>query len=63
MLDAIKQTKIDNIENRCINKSFDTCGFNPWCSNLEAFEDHHASLSENKVYKALLDNNNNNDID
>ena len=63
VLDAIKYANIDNIESRCIHKSFDTCGVNHWCSNLEAFEDHLARLSDNKNYKALLDNNNNNDID
>ena len=63
VLDAIKHVNIDNIESRCVQKSFDTCGVNPWCSNLEAFEDHLASLSENKIYKVHLDNNNKNDID
>ena len=53
---------MDNIESRYIQKSFDTCSVNPWCSNLEPFEDYLANFSENKIYKALLDNNNNNYI-
>ena len=63
VLDAVKQMSIDNIEIRCIQQSFDTCGVNRWCSNMESFEDHLTRLDENKIHKALLDINNTNDID
>ena len=63
VLDAIKKISMEIIESRCIHKSFGTCGVNPWCSNLEPFEDHLSSLSINKIYKTLLDNNSNSDID
>ena len=38
---------------------FDACGVNHWSKDLGQFEDQLASLSENNIRKALLDNNNN----
>ena len=62
-LDAIKQMSTGNLESRHVKKYFNIWGTSPWCRNLEVFEDHLASLSDDKIHKALLDNNYNNDID
>ena len=44
--------------------SFEMSGVNPWSNDSKKFEEHLASLSENKIHKAFLrNNNNNNDID
>ena len=47
---------------RSIMKSFDLCGLNPFAETLQPFIDHLNSLSENKIYKSLMDNNNSIDI-
>ena len=63
VLDAVKKINLDNIEDRHIKNSFDICGVNPWSNDPSKFEKHLDNLSENKTCKALIANNNDNDID
>ena len=45
-----------------IKNYFDFCGLHPFAKDLSEFENHLGSLSEGEICKALLGNNNNNNI-
>ena len=52
----------NNTGERYIQNSFDTCGLNPWSSDMHPFHNHLSSLSENGIYHSLLTKNFNRNI-
>jgi len=46
-----------------IRRGFDTCGLNPYAKDTRAFDEHLSSLTENKIYAALIDKNFTRDMD
>ena len=52
-----------NDEDQRIRQAFDMSRLNPYSEDTKMFERHLAFLSENKIYKALIDKNFERDID
>lgn len=46
-----------------VRRGFDACGLNPFAKDTRAFEEHLSSLTENKIYEALIDKNFTRDMD
>ena len=46
-----------------IRRAFDMCELNPYSEDTKMFERHLASLSENKMHKALINENFERDTD
>ena len=44
-----------NKRNLCIRYNFNICSLNLYCEDMDMFERHLGSLSENKKYKVLTD--------
>ena len=44
----------NNTGERYIQNSFDTCGLNPWSSDMHPFHNHLSSFSENGLYRSLV---------
>lgn len=53
---------VNNTDDKFIRNSFDMCGLNPWSNDMHAYHKHLGSLSENGIYKSLLETNFNHDI-
>ena len=47
----------NNTGEKFIRNSFDMCGLNPWSNDLHAYHKYLESLSENGIYKSLLEKN------
>ena len=45
----------NNTGEKFIRNYFDKCGLNPWSKDINAFKKHLKSLSENSIYKSLLE--------
>ena len=52
----------NNTGKKFIRNSFDMCGLNPWSNDMHAYHKHLGSLSENGIYKSLLEKNSDRDI-
>ena len=47
----------NNAGEKFIRNLFDMCGLNPWSNDMHAYHKHIGSLSENGIYKSLLEKN------
>ena len=52
-----------NERDQYIRQGFDMCGLNLYSEDTKMFERHLISLSENKIYKPLINKNFERDID
>ena len=55
--DSFKKINDDNDSDPFIRRAFDYCGLNPYSNDADAFEKHLDSLTQNNVYKRLMDKN------
>ena len=55
--DSFKQINDDNDSDPFIRRAFDYCGLNPHLNNTDAFEKHLTTLTQNNIYKRLMDKN------
>ena len=53
---AVDKINQDVKKNHLIFRTFEKCGLNPWSEDLSKFDDYLKSLSENDLYKALIQN-------